>query len=371
MKTFSLPRSLVAAAILSLLAACVDYTDTGYVERPVDQLYNSAMDTLHTGFFRDAADMFDEVERQHPYSSWATKAQLMSAYARYQNNDYDDAIIALDRFIQLHPSNRDITYAYYLKALSYYEQISDVTRDQKMTKLAMETLREITTRYPESRYARDAKIKIDLTNDHLSGKEMDIGRYYLRQGHYLASINRFKTVVNRYQTTTHVPEALHRLTEAYYALGIDDEARRTASVLGHNFPGSEWYIDSYETVENTQFRPLKDPAWYDVMSSKPIKHVKAMPPKSEDKWYKFWKGDEPANTNKPSKTVDESKKVVMKPPPKDRWYKFWGPPINAKAEAPKEEPKEEPKEPTPPAAKPGTPKGKSPAKGDRPWYRFW
>ena len=192
-----------------------------------------------------ASKQFDEVERQHPYSVWATKAQLMAAYTHYQNSKYDDAIIAADRFIQLHPGNRDVAYAYYLKALSYYEQITDVSRDQRVTERATKALEEVVRRFPDSQYGRDSKLKLDLTRDHLAGKEMEIGRYYLRQGQYLAAINRFRRVVENYQTTTHIPEALHRLTESYLALGVVEEAKQTAAVLGYNYPGSEWYTDSY------------------------------------------------------------------------------------------------------------------------------
>ena len=186
----------------------------------------------------------------------------MAAYANYLDNQYDSAIVALDRFIQLHPSNKDAPYAYYLKGLSYYEQISNITRDQQMTALAMRSLRELVSRFPNSKYARDAKLKIELTLDHLAGKDMSIGRYYLKQRKYLAAINRFKKIVDRYQTTTHVPEALHRLVEAYLALGIVTEAKKMASVLGHNYPGSEWYIDSFEMVGNQRFRPEESP-WYE------------------------------------------------------------------------------------------------------------
>ncbi len=281
-------KRLVTLLAPFLLVACMEYDETGYVERPVDQLYNEAMDTLDQHFYNDAALMFDEVERQHPYSIWATKAQLMAAYSLYLDNNYDEAIFALDRFIQLHPSNRDVPYAHYLKALSYYEQISDVTRDQKMTELALKTFNEIIARYPKSKYARDANIKLDLTNGNLAGKEMEIGRYYLKQGHYLAAINRFKTVIDNYQTTIHVPEALHRLTEAYLALGIKEEAKKTAAVLGHNFPGSEWYIDSYEMVEQKQISPRENAPWFKFWTpGQPIQAETARP-KDKGPWYKFW-----------------------------------------------------------------------------------
>ena len=248
---------------MALLVACTE--PEKYVEKPVDQLYNAAMEHLANEYYREAAKGFDEVERQHPYSVWATKAQLMAAYAHYQNNRYDEAIAALERFIQLHPGSPDAAYAYYLKGLSYYEQISDVERDQKMTDMALATLKEIVVRFPESRYARDAKVKIDLTVDHLAGKEMEIGRYYLRRGNYLAAVNRFKAVAEKYQTTTHVPEALHRMSEAYTAMGLHDEARRIAAVLGHNYPGNEWYVDSYELIEDKQVRPKQaEKPWYKV-----------------------------------------------------------------------------------------------------------
>lgn len=248
---FGLRRLGVAgiAALLLLLGACSsDNDELVYEERPVDELYNEAMDSLEAGNFKGASSLFDEVERQHPYSPWATKAQLMAAYSYYQGEQYEEAVAALDRFVQLHPANPDVPYAHYLKGLCYYEQISDVSRDQEMTELARQSFEELVSRYPDSKYSRDGKVKLDLIYDHLAGKEMTIGRYYLRQGHYLASINRFKRVIDIYQTTTHVPEALHRLVEAYSALGLNEEAKKMAAVLGYNFPGSEWYVDSYDLV---------------------------------------------------------------------------------------------------------------------------
>jgi outer membrane protein assembly factor BamD len=276
------------------LAACSGDDDDEYVERPVVGLYNTALDELQAGEYESAAKSFSEVERQHPYSVWATKAQLMAAYAQYQGNSYDDAIISLDRFIQLHPSNADVAYAYYLKALSYYEQISDVGRDQQITRLALKALVEMLRRFPNSKYAGDVRLKIDLTRDHLAGKEMDIGRYYLTQGQYLAAVNRFKIVIDNYQSTTHVAEALHRLVEAYLALGIDNEARKAAAVLGHNFPGSEWYIDSYEIVEDKPFRRKKaESPWYwpfgddeEAKKFRPLKDAKEEKEEKDEKpWY--------------------------------------------------------------------------------------
>ncbi len=258
----SCKQVFLAASLVASLAACSSDEKPVYEERPVEELYNSANNALKAGENEDAARLFDEVERQHPYSVWASKAQLMAAFALYSENKYDDAISALDRFIDLHPGNRDTPYAYYLKALCYYEQISDVGRDQKMTRDALTSLRDVVRRFPDSKYARDAQLKVDLANDHLAGKQMTIGRFYLNRKEYLAAINRFRMVIGQYQTTTHVPEALHRLVEAYLALGIIDEAQATASVLGHNFPGERWYQDSYALLTGQDLEPEeKDGSW--------------------------------------------------------------------------------------------------------------
>lgn len=240
-------RNVVAALLLLGLTACGS-NEKPYVERPVEDLYNIAMDAVAAQEWEAAANGFDEVERQHPYSVWANKAQLMAAYSYYQNNKYSEAISAAERYIQLHPGSRETPYAYYLVAISYYEQITDVGRDQKITQQALGALEEVVRRYPSSEYARDARLKIDLTRDHLAGKEMVIGRYYLRKNQQIAAINRFKIVIEKYQTTSHVPEALHRLAEAYMSLGIIDEAQNVAAVLGYNYPGSEWYVDTYTLV---------------------------------------------------------------------------------------------------------------------------
>jgi outer membrane protein assembly factor BamD len=244
-------------SVAGLLAACSAKKEQ-YVERPVHEIYNEAVDALEGGNYRLAARLFDDVERQHPYSTWATKAQLMAAYAHYEANDYDEAVIAVDRFIQLHPGNRDAAYAYYLKALCYYERISDVVRDQLTTEKALEALEEVVRRFPDSKYARDARLKIDLTRDHLAGKEMEVGRYYLKRAQYLAAINRFRRVVDEFQTTSHVQEALHRLVEAYSAVGLAGEAQKAAAVLGHNYPGSDWYVDSYTVATGIDARGVKD-----------------------------------------------------------------------------------------------------------------
>ena len=297
------PRLAGAALLAALALGGCSSDEKPYVERPVDVLYNEAMDAIESKEYGTAARAFEEVERQHPYSKWATRSELMAAYSYYMLNEYDDALVALDRYIQLHPASEDTPYAYYLKALSYYEQISDVERDQEMTRLAQQTLQELTARFPNSKYARDAAIKIDLTYNHLAGKMMAIGRYYLRRGQYLAAINRFRAVVDRYQTTTHVPEALHRLVEAYTALGLEEDAKKAAAVLGHNFPGSEWYIDSYQMVENVRVRPVER-SWYDFWSSddgpapKPVEIEKDKGP-----WYKFWGSDSPEKGAAPERAA--------------------------------------------------------------------
>ena len=215
------------------------------IDRTPEGLYAAGVEALQARRFQAAVDLFDQVERDHPYSAWATNAKIMTASGEYQRTRYTEAVGALDRFIQLHPAHRDIAYAYYLRALCYYEQISDAQRDQRTTEQAMAALQDVVNRFPESSYARDARLKIDLGRDHLAGKEMNVGRFYERQRLYSAAIGRFRRVIEEFQTTNHVPEALHRLTEIYLALGLVDEAKKTASVLGHNFPGSPWYQDSY------------------------------------------------------------------------------------------------------------------------------
>lgn len=248
MRSLPLLRHFSAAALFCSLAACGGGKQEVYVEKPVDDLYNKAMDEMIEERYPTAAKTFEEVESQHPYSVWATKSQLMAAYAQYEAGNYGEAIIAAERFIQLHPGHRDVAYAYYLKAISYYVQIVDVGRDQKTTEQALKALEDVVHRFPDSKYARDAKLKLDFTRDHLAGKEMEIGRYYLNHGQYLAAMNRFKRVIDDYQTTTHVPEALERLVECDLALGLAEEAKENAAVLGHNYPGSEWYADAYSLV---------------------------------------------------------------------------------------------------------------------------
>lgn len=255
--------SAIAAAIggcIIALSACADDDQMAaqYVERPIEQIYSDAWKLIDREDWLNAGRQFDEVERQHPYSVWARRAMLMSAFCYYEGNRYQDAIDATGRFIQLHPGNKDVPYAYYLKAISLYEQIADVNHDQGKTEEALSALQDLVQRYPDTEYARDARLKMDLARDHLAGREMTIGRFYLRQGDYIAAINRFRTVIDKYQTTSHAPEALERLTEAYLALGIVKEAQTSAAVLGFNYPGSDWYMDAYNLLTNQNLSPSED-----------------------------------------------------------------------------------------------------------------
>lgn len=230
--------------------------DTPYVARDVSTLYAAAKARLDRRQYKEAAALFDEVERQHPYSIWARRAQLMGAFSYYLARDYTQAIQGAQRFLSVHPGNRDAPYAYYLVALSYYEQISDVTRDQKITSQALDALGELSRRYPNSRYAADARLKVDLVRDHLAGKEMEIGRFYEERGQWLAASMRFRSVIDQYQTTSHTPEALMRLTESYLALGVPEEAKKSAAVLGANYPGTDWYQRAYELVQENPPKPV-------------------------------------------------------------------------------------------------------------------
>ncbi len=243
----------LALATLSIgLAGCGGGSktkkDVAYVARDVDTLYLAARQRLDAGDAKQAAALFDEVERQHPYSPWARRAELMGAFSYYIARDYAKAVQTAQRFLSVHPGNKDAPYAYYLVALCYYEQISDVRRDQKDTRQALDALNEVMRRYPGTQYATDARLKLDLVNDNLEGKEMEVGRFYEHSGKWLAGTIRFRTVIDKYQTTSHVPEALYRLVESYLALGIPAEAQKSAAVLGTNYPGSEWYERAYKLM---------------------------------------------------------------------------------------------------------------------------
>ncbi|MDE2183633.1 MAG: outer membrane protein assembly factor BamD [Alphaproteobacteria bacterium] len=229
-----------------------------YKERPIDQIYADAWKQVRNRDWVNAAKQFDEVERQHPYSVWARRAMLMSAFCSYEGNKYTDAISTADEYISLHPGSKEVAYAFYLKAVSLYEQIVDVERDQSNTEAALVALQDVVQRFPDTEYARDATLKIDLTLDHLAGKEMEVGRYYLFNGDYIGAINRFRVVVQQYQKTSQIAEALERLTEAYYALGIYKEAQTAAAILGANYPGSPWYEDAYNLLKGHNLKPEED-----------------------------------------------------------------------------------------------------------------
>lgn len=256
-----LAQALTVAVLAAGLTACGGdraREEVQYIEEPVAQLYGRGADLLDERRWSEAILAFEEVERQHPYSSWARRSMLMEAYAHYQMNKYDEAIEASQRFLALHPGNESAPYAYYLIAICQFERILDVGRDQATTERALAALLDVTRRYPESDYARDARLKIDMTYDQLAGKEMEIGRFYLTRDQHLAAINRFRNVVENpnYQRTTHVPEALHRLVEAYLSVGMIEEAQRAAAVLGHNFPGEAWYQRSYALMTDAGVTPV-------------------------------------------------------------------------------------------------------------------
>ena len=260
LKLFRPVTLLVAAAAVLPLTACAHGgkkgADTAYVARDVSSLYTAAKKSMDNGDYDQAAKLFDEVERQHPYSVWARRAQLMSAFNYYLARKYTESISSAQRFMTIHPGNADAPYAQYLIGMSYYQQIDDVTRDQTTTQQASDAFGELIRRYPDTRYAADARIKLDLIRDHLAGKEMEVGRFYQRSGQWLAATYRFRAVVDTYQTTSHTPEALERLVECYLALGTPPEAQKSAAVLGRNYPESYWYKQSLKLLgrENKQIR---------------------------------------------------------------------------------------------------------------------
>jgi outer membrane protein assembly factor BamD len=246
------------------LAGCAGHggkkkPELAYEERPVELLYNAGAERMDSRRWTEAVEYFQEVERQHPYSEWARRSIMMQAFAHYEANNYDEAIADANRFIQLYPGNPSAAYAYYLRSICYFEQIADVGRDQAATGQALDSLREVVQRFPNTEYAADARLKIDMVNDQLAGKEMTVGRYYLRQGDTLAAIGRFRTVVDHYQTTSHTPEALYRLVEAYLTLGLVEEAKRDGAVLGYNYPGDPWYSVGYKLLTSRGYHPEVEP----------------------------------------------------------------------------------------------------------------
>ena len=257
----ALAAGLAVLVTAAALAGCsVFKKDDDFVpDDPPEMLYNEGLYLLNTRHdYKEAAKKFDEVDRQDPYSDWARKALLMSAYAYYQAEEYDDCVNSAKRYITLHPASSDAAYAQYLIGASFYDQILDVSRDQERATKAIDALQEVVRKYPTSEYAVAAQKKLDMGRDQLAGKEMDIGRYYLKRRDFVGAINRFKVVVTQYQTTRHVEEALMRLSECYVSLGIIDEAQTAAAVLGHNFPDSPWYKDAYRLVKTAGGEPTAE-----------------------------------------------------------------------------------------------------------------
>jgi len=247
--------SVAAMAVSACQGSGARDRELAYVERPVEQLYARATEELDKRDYNEAILLFNEVERQHPYSEWARRSALMSAFASYESRKFDEAIATSQRYISLKPAGQGAPYAYYLISASYFDQIMDVGRDQKTTELAKAALTDVVRRYPESDYARDATIKLDMVQDQLAGKEMEIGRWYLRRNQHLSAVNRFRTVVKDYDTTSHAPEALHRLVEVYLALGLKQEALAAGAVLGYNYPQNVWYRDTYRLLGNEGLDP--------------------------------------------------------------------------------------------------------------------
>jgi outer membrane protein assembly factor BamD len=255
-----LARAGTFALVLLALAGCARNKNEQYASMSAQQIYLAGEAQLADGQARDAGETFSEVERLYPYSEWAKRAMLMSAFAYHEGGQYAESRAAADRYLEFFPGDVEAPYAQFLIALSYYDQIVDIGRDQSNTFDALQEMRDIIERYPDSEYAKSAQLKFELALDHLAGKEMEVGRYYLNRGHYAAAINRFRVVVEDYQTTSHTPEALHRLVESYLSLGLTQEAQTAAAILGHNFQGSQWYADTYVLMTGRGMRPSAEPS---------------------------------------------------------------------------------------------------------------
>ena len=225
---------------------------------PAEEVYNDGLARVQKGDFDGAVKKFSSLDKQYPYTDWARKGLIMEAYANYEGGFYEEAITASKRYLQSYPNTSDAAYAQYLMASSYYDQIPDITRDQEKSERAILALQELVQRYPNSEYVADAKKKIQVASDQLAGKELEVGRFYLQKRNYAGAITRFRQVVSRYQTTRHVEEALERLTEAYMAMGIVNEAQTAAAVLGHNFPDSPWYKDAHALLTKGGVEPRED-----------------------------------------------------------------------------------------------------------------
>jgi outer membrane protein assembly factor BamD len=260
-------HSLAFAAIAApiMLAGCNAEKDldlSTYVEQtePADALYNQGLANLNAGRMNEAIAKFEAVDRQHPYSEFARRALLMSTFANYRQGKFTDAVSNGRRYVTLYPTSEDAAYAQYLIGLSYFRQIKDVTQDQREARQTIEAMQQVVDRWPDSEYVTDAQAKIRFGRDQLAGKEMQVGRYYLERREYIAAVRRFRGVVENYGNTRHAEEALARLVEAYLAMGISSEAQTAAAVLGHNFPESQWYKDSYALLQSGGLQPREDSA---------------------------------------------------------------------------------------------------------------
>lgn len=268
------PKFLISAVVVAglTLAGCSkspEVDELGFTDKPAEELYNEGLALVNSGRLDAASKKFNEIDQVYPYSEFARRAMVMSAYTNYRSGKFPEAINSAKRYITLYPGSNDAAYAQYLVGQSYYRQVLDITRDQETTEKALGAMGELIQRYPDSEYAEDAANKIRITSDQLAGKEMQVGRYYLNQRRYVAAINRFKNVVIRYQTTRHTEEALARLTEGYLSLGVVEEAQTAAAVLGHNFPDSRWYKDSFNLLESGGYEPKENKkSWISKQFSK-------------------------------------------------------------------------------------------------------
>ena len=308
--------SILACCLM--LCACAS-SDKEDINLPAEDLYNRAYENLEATKYKKAAEQFERLETQHPYSKWAVKAKLMAAYAYYKNESYDDAIMAADRFLKYHPGNKDADYAYYLKGMSYYDQITSAEKDQLNTRMAQETFERLVMLYPDSKYTKDVLQKINLAEDYKAAQEMIVGRYYLNNGNYLSALNRFNVVLEQYQKTIQIEEALYREVEIYAILGMNKYAKGYYKILNMNYPNSEWTAKAAKIMDKIGEKKATQ-----IESKKAEAEAS-----SESPWYKFgWPwfgGDEKAE----SKTIPEAKEVIDEPKAEasseSPWYKFGWP----------------------------------------------
>jgi len=253
-----------------------------------EELYNTGKSYIESQKYKKAIENFEEIERLYPFSKLSSNSQVMVSFAQYKGEDYDDSIATIENFVKLHPAHADVPYMYYLKAINYYERIADIKRDQKITQLALDSLKEIRRRFPNTKYSRDAELKENLVYDHLAGKEVEIGRFYLKKHKYIAAITRFQEVLKKYQTTSHIEEALYRLVESYLSIGLIDEAKKNAAVLGHNYPQSKWYKYAYRLVEKGKNSPsIGKESWFQgLLGSEDNEEMAIKKDGKADSWFK-------------------------------------------------------------------------------------